>query len=132
MNMAVITDEISRDFITATEVLSGLDIKTLELRTLRTGRVPYITEEEELELQKHIKEKHCMVHAISPAIAKLNIETPDLRKKTIKHLEDSIKFATKFSVGVESKKRERDLESVSSGIHPSTSTVVLVQLSSKK
>ena len=98
VKMSVITDEISRDFITASEVLNDLNIRDIELRSLRTGRVPYITQEEERELEKYIRRNHFHIHAMSPAVAKLNIATQDLREKTIKHLHDSIDFAKRFCI----------------------------------
>jgi len=98
MKLSVITDEISRDFITATEVLSELNIKDIELRSFRSGRVPYISEEEEIELRKYIERGNYKVHTISPAVGKLNIETVDLREKTLQHLNDSIAFAKKFDI----------------------------------
>ncbi len=93
MKLAVITDEISRDIITSLEILQSKDIKYLELRTLRSGRVPYITYKEEFELRKYLNKYGYKINAISPAIGKLNISESNLREKTIEHLKDSIIFA---------------------------------------
>lgn len=98
MKLAVITDEISRDIITSLEILQSKDVKHLELRSLRSGRVPYITTKEEFELRKYLNKYEYKINAISPAIGKLNISESDLRVKTIEHLKDSIDFAKRNNI----------------------------------
>lgn len=48
-NITCFTDEISRDFETAADVLGEKQIREFDLRNMRTGRVPYISLEEERE-----------------------------------------------------------------------------------
>lgn len=48
-NITCFTDEISRDFETAADVLGEKQIREFDLRNMRTGRVPYISLEEEKE-----------------------------------------------------------------------------------
>lgn len=98
MRLAVITDEISRDIITSLEILQSKGIKCLELRSLRSGRVPYITNKEEFELRKYLSKYGYKINAISPAIGKLNISESDLRGKTIEHFKDSIVFAKRNEI----------------------------------
>lgn len=98
MKLAVITDEISRDIVTSLEILQSKDIKYLELRSLRSGRVPYITNKEEIELRRYLCKYGYKINAISPAIGKLNISESDLRRKTIEHLKDSIDFAKRNDI----------------------------------
>lgn len=51
-NITCFTDEISRDFETAADVLGEKQIREFDLRNMRTGRVPYISLEEEKEVEK--------------------------------------------------------------------------------
>lgn len=98
MNLAVLTDEISRDIATASEILNEKGIKNIDLRSLRTGRIPYIDTKEEFEIRNYVKKYSFKVNSISPGIGKLSITESDLRKKTIKHLKDSIDFAKRNNI----------------------------------
>ncbi len=97
-NITVFTDEISRDFDTAISVLNCLGMKKIDLRNMRTGRVPYISDEEKSEIKNCISKYGCEVNTISPGIGKLKIFEEGLKAKTIKHLLDSITFADEFGV----------------------------------
>ena len=97
-NISIITDELSRDFETASSILSVLDIRKIELRNMRTGRVPYISDSEKEEIKKYISKYNLKINAISPGIGKLKINSDNLKEKTIKHLMDSIDFADEFGV----------------------------------
>ncbi|MFR6563336.1 MAG: hypothetical protein ACLUR5_16625 [Eubacterium ventriosum] len=97
-NISIITDELSRDFETASSILSMLDIRKIELRNMRTGRVPYISDSEKEEIKKYISKYNLKINAISPGIGKLKINSDNLKEKTIKHLMDSIDFADEFGV----------------------------------
>lgn len=98
MNITCFTDEISRDFETATDILSQKDIFEFDLRNLRTGRVPYISVEEEQEFERIILNKKYKINTISPGVGKLSINDPELKYKTICHLYDSIKFAKRHNI----------------------------------
>lgn len=85
-NITCFTDEISRDFETAADVLGEKQIREFDLRNMRTGRVPYISLEEEKEVEKLLSCYDYKINTISPAVGKLNIVEPELKFKTIKHL----------------------------------------------
>jgi len=97
-NISIITDEISRDFETASSVLNMLGVKKIELRNMRTGRVPYISDAEKEEIKNYIYKYNLKINAISPGIGKLKIDSENLRERTICHLIDSIAFADEFGI----------------------------------
>lgn len=97
-NITCFTDEISRDFETAANVLGEKQIREFDLRNMRTGRVPYISLEEEKEVEKLLSCYDYKINTISPAVGKLNIVEPELKFKTIKHLYDSIVFAKRHGI----------------------------------
>lgn len=97
-NITCFTDEISRDFETAADVLGEKQIREFDLRNMRTGRVPYISLEEEKEVEKLLSCYDYKINTISPAVGKLNIVEPELKFKTIKHLYDSIVFAKRHGI----------------------------------
>lgn len=93
MNLSIISDEISRDFMTATEILGDWGIKYVELRDLRTGRVPEIDEREEKEILHCLECSGIKVSAISPGICKYPLNIPNVEQHTKSLLIRSIKFA---------------------------------------
>lgn len=98
MNLAIVSDELSRDFRTVVEVLDSIDLKRIELRNLRTGRVPRIDAKELAELEKHIKTKKLDIQAISPGIGKISIDTDNLEEESRKLFKESLEFAVHFGV----------------------------------
>lgn len=93
MNLSIVSDEISRDFLTAVEILNEWHVSNVELRELRTERVPQITEEEKKELLRYLVEYPIKVSAISPGICKYPLDTPNIEQVTMNLLHRSIDFA---------------------------------------
>ena len=97
-NITCFTDEISRDFETAVDVLVNKNVCEFDLRNMRTGRVPYISIEEEKELDKILINGGHKINTMSPAVGKLYINDPDLKYRTISHLYDSVAFAKRHNI----------------------------------
>lgn len=96
MKLAIVTDEISLDFEEAVEY--GLDwgIENFELRSLTTGRVPYITNEEFEQILKVKEEYGIYISAISPGLFKISLQDElPLKLEIEEKIYDSFRFADK-------------------------------------
>lgn len=75
-DLSVVSDEISRDFVTAAEFAQKMDISVLELRNLRTGRFPFVAPEEFAEVEKYAGVHGITFRTISPGLCKQELD-PD-------------------------------------------------------
>ncbi len=83
MRLAIVSDEISKDFRKAVEY--GLDwgITDYEIRKLTTGRVPYVANDE-INLVKEVAREHDLnISAISPGLFNISLNDEDQLKLQI-------------------------------------------------
>lgn len=72
--LAVVADEISRDFVTAAEFAQRAGISRLELRNLRTGRFPFVEPEELAEIERYAAVHTISFATISPGLCKQELD----------------------------------------------------------
>jgi len=87
MKLAIVSDEISLDFREAVEYGSEWGITDFEIRTLTTGRVPYVANDEIRMIQEVIRDYELNISAISPGLFKISLLNEEQLKPQI---EDTI------------------------------------------
>jgi sugar phosphate isomerase/epimerase len=93
MKIGFVTDEISPDINTALTKCAEWEIDTVEIRSLLSGRLPYISDEEKSSLLNLKKKFGIKVSAISPGIFRFGFgEKGKLKDDFEKTLPDSIRF----------------------------------------
>jgi len=97
MKLAIVTDEISFDFKEAIDFGASWRIHDFELRNLITGRVPYITNEEQNILLQIKEESQIIISAISPGLFKISLQQEEQLKQELEEkIYDSFRFAEKL------------------------------------
>jgi sugar phosphate isomerase/epimerase len=76
VRVSIVTDEVSRDALTACELAAMWGIHHVDLKGLRTGRLPDITEAERDELRQALERFGLDVLAISPGLFKIPWDSP--------------------------------------------------------
>jgi sugar phosphate isomerase/epimerase len=76
VRVSIVTDEVSRDVLTACELAAMWGIRHVDLKSLRTGRVPDIDEPERRELRQALEHFGLDVLAISPGLFKIPWDSP--------------------------------------------------------
>ncbi|RKY83735.1 hypothetical protein DRQ09_09610, partial [candidate division KSB1 bacterium] len=97
MKLAIVSDEISKDFKTAVEYGKKWKIYDFEIRELNSGRIPYIDIDELRDVINLKKDNKINFTAISPGLFKVPLtekETIDFQRK--KAIFDTMKIADKF------------------------------------
>ena len=97
MKLSIVTDEISLNFKEAVDYGVEWGIENFELRSLTSGRIPYITNEE-LEQIIEVKEDYGInISAISPGLFKIPLnEEEQLKLELEERIYDSFRFADKI------------------------------------
>jgi len=86
MKLAIVSDEISRDFDTAVEIGMSWGIRRYEIRNLCTGRVPNV-DGSELERVLAAKERLGLtITSISSGLFKIETNHPDLERRIVEDL----------------------------------------------
>jgi sugar phosphate isomerase/epimerase len=86
MKLAIVSDEISRDFDTAVEIGTGWGIRAYEVRNLGSGRVPAV---QEWEVQRVVSLKQQLgltITAVSPGLFKVPADAPDMERRLAEDL----------------------------------------------
>lgn len=81
MKLAIVSDEISPEFSTAVELGTDWGIRNFEIRSLSSGRLPYISERDRRELLRVKEEAGIEVTALSPGAFKVPVESEDVRRQ---------------------------------------------------
>ncbi|MBN1153395.1 sugar phosphate isomerase/epimerase [candidate division KSB1 bacterium] len=97
MKLAIVTDEISFDIKEAIDYGVSWNIRDFELRNLMTGRVPYITTEEQNILLQIKEESRIRISAVSPGLFKISLQQEEQIKQELEvKIYDSFRFAEKL------------------------------------
>lgn len=101
MKLGIVSDEISLDFREA--VCHGLQwgIEDYELRCLRSGRVPYISEQDLADVLAMKKERGINITAVSPGMFKLTLhDRQGLQRELTKVFDDSMALAERVGTNL--------------------------------
>jgi sugar phosphate isomerase/epimerase len=97
MRLAIVSDEISKDFRKAVEYGIEWGITDYEIRTLTTGRVPYVANDE-INLVKEVVKAHDLnISAISPGLFKISLNDEEQLKLQIEeNIYESFRLADRL------------------------------------
>ena len=93
MRLAIVSDEISRDFSTAVELGVEWGIRTFEIRGLRTGRIPEVAEWEIRDLSAVNEQFGITISALSPGVFKVPIAAAETAHQLRETLPKSYELA---------------------------------------
>jgi len=97
MRLAIVSDEISKDFKKAAEYGIEWGITDYEIRHLTTGRVPYVANDEINLVQEVVKEHDLSISAISPGLFKISLLEEELLKLQIEeNIYESFRLADRL------------------------------------
>jgi len=97
MRLAIVSDEISKDFRKAVELGIQWGITDYEIRTLTTGRVPYVANDEINLVKEVVKQQEVSISAISPGLFKIALNEEELLKLQIEEsIYDSFRLADRI------------------------------------
>jgi len=81
MKLAIVSDEISPEFLTAVELGTDWGIQNFEIRGLPSGRMPYISERDKREVFRTVKEYGIKISTLSPGAFKIPVDSPEVRSQ---------------------------------------------------
>lgn len=94
MRLAIVSDEISKDFRKAVEYGLEWGITDYEIRELTTGRVPYVATDEVNLVLEVVKEHDLNISAISPGLFKISLlDEEQLKLQIEENIYDSFRLA---------------------------------------
>ena len=97
MRLAIISDEISKNFRKAAEYGIEWGITDYEIRYLTTGRVPYVANDETNLVQEVMKEHDLSISAISPGLFKMSLLEEEMLKLQIEeNIYESFRLADRL------------------------------------
>jgi sugar phosphate isomerase/epimerase len=97
MRLAIVSDEISKDFRKAVEYGLEWGITDYEIRSLTTGRVPYVANDEINLVKEVVKEHDLNISAISPGLFKIALNEEDQLKLQIEeNIYESFRLADRL------------------------------------
>lgn len=97
MKLAIVSDEISKDFRKAVEYGIEWGITDYEIRHLTTGRVPYVANDETRLVQEIVKEYDLSISAISPGLFKISLlEEDQLKLQIEENIYESFRLADRL------------------------------------
>ncbi len=97
MRLAIVSDEISKDFRKAVEYGMEWGITDYEIRTLTTGRVPYVANDEINLVKEVVKEHDLNISAISPGLFKIALnEEEQLKLQIEENIYESFRLADRL------------------------------------
>ena len=97
MRLAIVSDEISKDFRKAAEYGIEWGITDYEIRYLTTGRVPYVANDETNLVQEVMKEHDLSISAISPGLFKISLLEEEMLKLQIEeNIYESFRLADRL------------------------------------
>ena len=80
MRLAICSDEISQDFLTAVELGVAWGVRWFELRRFRSGRVPAISRSDRERIRPIAEDYDARISAISPGLFKVPLDAPEVAK----------------------------------------------------
>jgi len=97
--IGIVSDEITLDFEKAIEYGIQWSIKNYEIRSLTTGRVPYIDKDEIDHVIKLIKKNDLNINALSPGFFKIMFSEKDkLKKELTDGIDKTFKLADRLGI----------------------------------
>ena len=81
MKLAICSDEISQDFLTAVELGAEWGMRWYELRRFRSGRVPEISEGDRERIRPIAEDYGVRISAISPGLFKAPVDAPEIDRQ---------------------------------------------------
>jgi sugar phosphate isomerase/epimerase len=97
LSLGIVSDELTTDFREALRIAAGWGIRLFELRMLRSGRVPEISNEERRDVRRALVDEDVRVTALSPGLFKYHVnETERLRRDLQELLPRSLVMAAEF------------------------------------
>lgn len=97
MRLSIVSDEISKDFRKAVEYGMDWGITDYEIRTLTTGRVPYVANDEINLVNEVTKEQDLNISAISPGLFMISLNDEDQLKLQIEeNIYESFRLADRL------------------------------------
>jgi len=97
MRLAIVSDEISKDFRKAVEYGVEWGITDYEIRTLTTGRVPYVANDEINLVKEVVKAYDLNISAISPGLFKISLNDEEQLKLQIEeNIYESFRLADRL------------------------------------
>jgi sugar phosphate isomerase/epimerase len=97
MRLAIVSDEISRDFRKAVEYGTEWGITDFEIRQLTTGRVPYVANDEINLVLEVVKEHDLNISAISPGLFKISLlDEEQLKLQIEENIYESFRLADRL------------------------------------
>ena len=74
--LAIVSDEASLDFSEAVEICLPLGVEAYELRSLKSGRIPFVDEADIRQVEEITKRHHLTLVGVSPGFFKREISDP--------------------------------------------------------
>ncbi|OQX85769.1 hypothetical protein B6D60_07310 [candidate division KSB1 bacterium 4484_87] len=97
VRLAVVTDEISKDFLTAIKYGIQWGVRDFELRFLKSGRVPFISKEEVESIIRYKKEYNVRISALSPGLFQVTLrDERELKNQLEKHIYETFRLADRL------------------------------------
>jgi len=97
MRLSIVSDEISKDFRKSVEYGMEWGITDYEIRTLTTGRIPYVANDEINMVLEIKKEYDLNISAISPGLFKISLQDEDQLKLQIEeNIYESFRLADRL------------------------------------
>ncbi len=101
MKLGIVSDEISLNFREAVSYGLEWGIEDYELRCVRSGRVPYISQEEIADILAMKKERGINITAISPGMFKLTLhDRKGLERELTQVFDDSMRLAERLGTNL--------------------------------
>jgi len=99
MRLAIVSDEISKDIRKAVEYGMEWGITDYEIRTLTTGRVPYVANDEINLVKEVVKEYDLNISAISPGLFKISLlDEEQLKLQIEENIYESFRLADRLGI----------------------------------
>jgi L-ribulose-5-phosphate 3-epimerase len=97
MRLAIVSDEISKDFRRAVEYGIEWGITDYEIRNLTTGRIPYVANDEINMVLEVVKEHDLNISAISPGLFKISLlDEEQLKLQIEENIYESLRLADRL------------------------------------
>ncbi len=81
MKLAIVTDEISLDFATSVELGTDWGITNFEIRSLASGRIPYVSGSDLKKVFDVVKSSDIKISALSPGAFKVPLGSAEAKKQ---------------------------------------------------
>ena len=100
MKLAIVSDEISRDFATAVEIGRSWGIDHYELRRLSTGRIPHIDDSDIKEIEHCRKESGIAITSLSSGLFKIKADDAEVERRIAEDLPRTCELARQFGTDI--------------------------------